>query len=238
LAAEDRRRHWEQQYAAREYDSNRFDDWISAYIDRLPHGAPILEIGSGEGFISEVLHGHGYDVLATDVVAMPLDQLKERAPDIDTMVLDFENPLPFSSEAFAAVVADLCLHYFDSRTTTRILSEIARVLQGDGIILARVNSSDDIHYGAGLGRQVEPGFYEYKGHFKRFFDRRMILDFFAEWNVVEIRPSLLVHWEKPKSVFEVMARRPGPPGRASVELRRVANRCPRASVGRLRPTDR
>lgn len=51
------------------------------------------------------------------------------------------------------------LHYFNNEAIKSIVEEIKRVLITDGYIIVRVNSVNDINYGAGNGEEIEKNFY-------------------------------------------------------------------------------
>ncbi|TFH06301.1 MAG: class I SAM-dependent methyltransferase [Spirochaetales bacterium] len=98
-----------------------------------------------------------------------------------TAQVDLAKPLPFRSGEFDVVIANLCLHYFDTPTTEGVLSEIARVLNPDGLLLARVNSFDD----------------------------DMVQKFLADWVVLSVDRHDINRYKAPKNVYEITARRPG-----------------------------
>jgi SAM-dependent methyltransferase len=123
------------------------------------------------------------------------------------MVVDLERPLPFPDDSFDGAVADLCLHYFNAGTIAAALAEISRILKPSGCLFARVNSTRDVHYGAGEGLEMERGFYNQAGHYKRFFDKPMIDGFFRAWEITALDQYDIRRHDKPKNVFEIVARK-------------------------------
>lgn len=215
---EDRRAYWDDLHAnlsARDSPGQepRVDPWVLDELARLPRVARVLELGCGRGHLAELLHAAGYDVHATDISPVALADLRHRAPGVHTTALDHAQPLPFAEATFDAVVADLSLHYFAADVTRRIFGEIARVLRADGHLLMRVNSAGDASYGAGVGREVEPGFYEHRDHYKRFFDEAMVRDFLAGWRDIRIRHGSTDRFGRTKHLLEAVARRPVVPPR-------------------------
>ena len=206
LVTEDRQTWWDARYIGVRYDATRHDDWISKHLVLIPPNLPLIELGCGFGFIAEITYRTGRNILATDISPIALAALQERRPEIPTQRVDFERRLPFGDFRFGAVIANLCLHYFDRDTTFRVLSEIQRVLASEGVLLCRVNSSSDIHYGAGIGELVEMGLYCKNGHYKRFFDEAMIGEFFDGWDLLELKNYDLAHYTPPKNVYEIVAR--------------------------------
>ena len=209
---EDRKHWWDSLYSRRTQEDAPNTaapaEWILAELTALSGVRNILDLGCGFGHAAERLHSAGYTVLATDISPVALRQLRHRAPGIGTLELDHARPLPFGSHSFDAVVADLSLHYFNAAVTEAIVAEIARVLRPQGVLIARANSINDTNYGAGLGREVEPGFFERDGHYKRFFDEPSLRRFLSGWHDVRIRHVSLDRIGPVKHVLQVFARRP------------------------------
>ena len=149
-------------------------------------------------------------MVATDIAPTAVRYMERFGDEFTMLRLDHAEPLPFEDGSIDVVIADLCLHYFDERTTMAILAEIRRVLTADGLLLARVNSCEDLNHGAGEGVEVEPGFYESNGHHKRFFDEAMVDQFFGSWRDLETSKYVVHRYGPPKVVFEIVARVPLP----------------------------
>src|SRR6187399_885418 len=103
--------------------------------------------------------GRGLSVLATDLSFEALQAARRSAAQAMFIRHDLTTPLPFRKASFGLVVASLCLHYFDRATTTRAIAEVHRCLVPGGLLLCRVNSVQDVLHGAGMGEEVEPGYY-------------------------------------------------------------------------------
>jgi SAM-dependent methyltransferase len=200
------RQRWNAYYQSSTYSQIRYSDWLSPHLAAVSLSTPIIEFGCGFGYLSELLFRSGYDIVATDIAQSALDALEARVPGIKTRPVDIHLPLPFSDESFGVAVADLCLHYFDSRTTASALAEIARLLRRDGLLCARVNSDRDYRHGAGVGHEIEHGFFEQNGHFKRFFDEPMVQQFFRTWRITSFTNYDTFQYEEPKNVYEIVAR--------------------------------
>ena len=99
--------------------------------------------------------------------------------------------LPFEDNLTDIIISDLSLHYFTEQKTFEILDEIKRVLSPNGLLFFRVNSINDVNYGAREGKEIESHLYETgDGRYKRFFDEKDIATFFANWE------KLYIHEEK------------------------------------------
>jgi hypothetical protein len=87
----------------------------------------------------------------------------------------------------------------------QIASELKRCLKTDGLLLARFNSTNDVNYGAGSGLEIEPNFYQVRSSTKRFFDETAVRIFLHGWGIQFLEENIIHRYEKPKSVWEVMA---------------------------------
>jgi SAM-dependent methyltransferase len=201
---EDRSGAWNDYYRSHDRGSVCFDHWIEKHGKFFGEGRSVVEFGCGFGYVTEALLAMGCRVLATDASAVALKKLKECLPAAQAMVVDLSRPFPFPDGAFDCAVADLCLHYFDGRTTAEILLEIARILVPRGFLLCRVNSSQDVHFGAGAGFERERGFYDRDGRCKRFFDEAMIGEFFAEWEMISLKRYDMRGYGQPKNLYEIV----------------------------------
>ena len=130
-------------------------------------------------------------------------------PKADVSQVDIRQGLPWQDDVFDLVLTSLSLHYFAWQTTRAIMDEIVRVLAPDGVLVGRVNSTLDIHHGAGQGTVLEPGLYHRDDPakpLKRFFtesDVRRLLD---EWEVLDLRSLEILRYCYPKHVVAFRAR--------------------------------
>jgi SAM-dependent methyltransferase len=153
--------------------SDNTDPWLERWKGVLESSGRglLLELGCGGGRDTRFLTALGFDVTAVDNSPNALELCSNTAPLARVRLLDISEPLPFSDQAFTAVVASLCLHFFPWSITLKIMEEIRRCLAPGGILLLRVNSIRDFHHDAAGAEEVEPNFFVLKGMLKRFFDR-------------------------------------------------------------------
>ncbi len=83
-----------------------------------------------------------------------------------------------------------------------------RCLKQDGWLLARFNSTNDVHFGVvGFGK-IEPNCYFVKGKSKRFFDYKALCKLFSRgWEIRSLEEMTITRYEKSKVVWEVVAQR-------------------------------
>ena len=111
------------------------DMWIEEYRDYFKIPGKCLELRCGIGQYSKELMNFGYEVISTDISNIALNEVKKF--NSNTMIVDMSKSLPFESNSFDLVFANLSIHYFDDRTTKELMSEIKRILKKDGLFIAR-----------------------------------------------------------------------------------------------------
>lgn len=187
------------------------DPWLDRWFDelgRMSGSLSVLELGCGPGRDTVLLAKKGHQVVAADVDEVALRRCAERVPSAHPVLLDLAVPLPFADEAFDAVMASLCLHYFDWAATQRAMGEIHRCLRMDGCLAVRVNSTKDVNHGAEGHPEIAHLFYDVDGRTKRFFDRASIEKLFAQgWRCDSVTEMTIERWALPKVVWEVFATR-------------------------------
>jgi len=167
--------------------------WLKPWVARISNKS-ILELGAGNGIDSACLRRYCRTLVATDL---------KSNQELEISYLDHGKPLPFDENSFDVVVASLTLHYFYWDHTAEIINEICRVLQSGGLLICRVNSANDDHYGANGYPEIEPGLYSVNGQQKRFFTREDIVTLFDEkWNLESIEEKRIDRYRHPKMVWE------------------------------------
>ncbi|WP_409343338.1 class I SAM-dependent methyltransferase [Paenibacillus sp. MBLB4367] len=199
--------HWNEVFAGLKLGKPQADFWLEKYEPRLasPQNGPVIDLGCRYGCDSMFLTERGYRVIACDFSSEALAIIREYVPGAETKLFDMTCGLPFPDGSARAVVADLSLHYFRWDDTVSIVSEIARVVGTGGLLLARLNSTRDVHYGAGQGIQVEPRYYEHEGRRKRFFDEADLQRLFAGWAIDVLTETNMQRYGKPKICWELAA---------------------------------
>ena len=184
-----------------------YDNWLDDYQDILKKcETPILDLGCGSGNDTLYLTERGFKVIACDYSDVALEQIQQQIKDVKTKLVDISQPLPFESMSFDLIIADLSLHYFDEQTTFKIMEEIKRILKPNGNLLARVNSTADLNYGAGQGEKIENNFYFVDGYNKRFFTIEDAEKFFSLIGKVNVKEADMLRYTKPKRVHRTLTK--------------------------------
>jgi ubiquinone/menaquinone biosynthesis C-methylase UbiE len=167
-------------------EGREFGSWLETHRDLLLEGTLALDLGCGLGDDARYLVDAGLRVVGMDLSVQRIAQAAQRAQGASFVVANLADGLPFRSDCAGVVTASLSLHYFDRRTTARIVHDIARVLQPGGILLCRVNVVGETQSLWGEGVEHEPDFFEVEpGRFKRFFSEDTLTEMLQQCLSVE-----------------------------------------------------
>jgi SAM-dependent methyltransferase len=203
------------------------DPWLKRWLPLLAartQGMPVLEIGCGHGDDTAALVGAGLPVIAFDLSAVSVRIAKARVPSALIERRDIRAPFPPAAQELGVVVASLSLHYFPWDETVDIVRRIHAVLRPGGVLLCRLNSTEDRNFGAAeqlqaapqdssKGQpqrhpQIEPNYFLVNGEPKRFFDETSARSLFSQgWNVLSAEHFTTRKYIKPKALWEVVVER-------------------------------
>ena len=200
---------WDRRYVRKE--TFEPDSWLRRWETLLGDikGGRALDVGCGGGWDSQFLRNSEFDVVSLDFSIRALRQARESGLDPGRLVqADIAEGVPLRSRSFGLIVANLVLHYFRWETTVRIMDELARCLKTEGKILVRVNSTEDVEFGATGNPEIEPGLYLVEGVAKRFFDRESVSRLFDDnWNILDVCERTSERGSRTKRLWEVLAER-------------------------------
>lgn len=192
------------------------DRWLERWLPLVREraaGARVLEIGCGHGDDTAVLAGAGLAVTAFDLSPVAVAATRLRVPAAAVARRDLREPLPLPPGAAGVVVASLSLHYFPWAETEAIVARVREALRPGGLLLCRLNSSEDRHFGASGHREIEPGLYDVDGTPKRFFDRDSVERLFASgWHRRSLEHRTTRKYARTKALWEAVLDRSSLPG--------------------------
>lgn len=208
-------------------DDNWLDRWLPTILGRAGGGC-VLEIGCGDGADTATLAKAGLSVIAFDLSEEGVRQTRKRVPSAFVECRDVRDPFPDAAVDLGAVVASLSLHYFPWEETRTLVSRIRQVLRPDGVLLCRLNSTEDKNFGATGHPEIEPSYYLVDGSPKRFFDEQAVRELFAQgWTMLSLEHFTTRKYVLQKALWEVVVSRDSEPLRADVP--RQAPRGPRGN---------
>ncbi|SCX73912.1 class I SAM-dependent methyltransferase [Variovorax sp. EL159] len=190
------------------------DPWLARWLPLLAERAgkdPVLELGCAAGRDTATLVDAGLHVVAIELSPDAVAQARVRVPaGAQFHCQDFRDPFPLPADATVGVVlASLSLHYFEWDATLELVRRIHRVLRPNGVLLCRLNSVNDLHYGGrgplSVTGRDEDCFYLFDGFPKRFFDRAAVERLFADgWHMRHLEEVTIDRYEHPKVAWEVV----------------------------------
>jgi SAM-dependent methyltransferase len=185
------------------------DRWLERWLPLIGEraaGLPILELGCGGGRDSEVLATAGHRVIGVDLSSAAIAKARRRVPAAAFHCQSIQAPWPV--ERAGVVLASLSLHYFPWGETVGLVERIRLTLDPKGLLLCRLNSTNDHHHGASAHPAIAENFYLVHGEPKRFFDGAAVDRLFAEgWRVLHKKEGVIARYDHPKSVWEVVLER-------------------------------
>ena len=183
--------------------TSTYDNWFNKYIHLLNKSDKIIELGCGRAYTSLYLLNNGFsDVTACDFSTEVINILNTEHKELNTSVFDISEKLPFKDDELNVIIADLCLHYFDSKKTKEILNEIYRVLKSGGYLIGRVNSANDKYHIPLSAKVLEKNFY-YDGEiYKKFFEGKEFKELFENFKILSLEEKHMDRYEKPKTLWE------------------------------------
>lgn len=191
------------------------DPWLERHRDALAAraGRTVLELGCGAGRDTGTLVAAGFRVVALDRADAAIARARAAVPSAEFHCQDMRDPWPASAHGVAIVVASLSLHYFAWDETCALVERIASALAPRGLLLCRLNSTNDVNYGAHGHPRIAENFYLVDDRPKRFFDRPTIDALFARgWNLCSVEERVVHRYAHPKVLWDIVAESPAQEG--------------------------
>lgn len=186
------------------------DPWLERWLPLIAARAgdlPILELGSGGGRDTATLAQAGHHIVGVELSGEAANRARERVPSAEIHCQDIREPFPLTGPV-GVVLASLSLHYFDWAETCGLVERVRAALHPAGVLLCRLNSTNDHHFGAIGHPAIERDFYLVDGAPKRFFDRAAVDRMFSRgWRPIGIEERVIDRYDHPKSVWEAVLER-------------------------------
>ncbi|MBI5589121.1 MAG: class I SAM-dependent methyltransferase [Deltaproteobacteria bacterium] len=184
------------------------DPWLHRWLPLVLKRAgdtPVLEIGCGSGEDSETLVSTGLTLIALDLSEQVIAAARKRVPTARFLCRDVREPFPLAMSSIGVVVASLSLHYFPWAETEALIHRVREVLRPGGLLLCRLNSTNDHNFGASGHTEIEANYYLVNGEPKRFFDKHAIDMVFREgWRMLSVEEQVTNKYAMPKALWEVI----------------------------------
>ena len=187
------------------------DPWLKRWLPLVAArtgGQPVLELGCGCGRDTATLVEAGHSVVGIELSAEAVAGARVRVPSAAFHCQDIRAPFPVADGGAGVVLASLSLHYFSWPETTVLVDRIRQVLRPGGVLLCRLNSTNDHHFGASGHPPIAENYYLVDGEPKRFFDRAAVDRLFASgWSTLGVEERMIDRYDHLKAAWEVVLER-------------------------------
>lgn len=188
--------------------TSSYDGWLEKYLPFFNTKKVFLELGCGRAYNSKRLLELGYkNITACDLSSEVINILKDECQELNSFCCDIAKPLPFSDGTIDVIIADLVLHYFNNQTMKEIVKELDRILDKDGYLIMRVNSSNDNYTKPGKDKEIEEEFYFDGDIYKKYYNEEELRKLFKNFTIYYIEEKKMDRYKKPKILWELCLRK-------------------------------
>ena len=117
------------------------DEFVEDLASRLPDGAPVLDLGCGDGLPTAQRLAARFRVTGVDVSAAQVDLARKNVPTGDIRQSDLSS-VRFPDGSLAAVIALYSITHVPREDHAALLRRIAGWLRPGGLFLATLNATD------------------------------------------------------------------------------------------------
>jgi len=114
-----------------------YAEWVGILTERLPKGAPVLDVGCGCGLPATRLLARAFEVTGVDFSAVQIERATKLVPSATFICSDIM-ALDFPPESFAAVVTFYAIIHMPLDDHPTLFQRMATWLRPGGILLAIV----------------------------------------------------------------------------------------------------
>ena len=170
--------------------------WLADFMQALPTGARILELGCGSGRDAEALLAHGFDVDATDgTPAMAAEAEQRLGRPVCIMRFDELSAV----DAYDGIWANASLLHVPRAALSKMLALVLRALKPGGLHFASYKA------GESAGRDILGRYYNY-------LDRNAVKHFYSRsgrWDILSVTDYVGSEYEgHPAPWISITARKP------------------------------
>ncbi len=120
-------------YAARTWRDYRH---LLAEVIRHAPGPPLLDIGSGYGFLVECARQFGMPAIALEASEIALAECRQRHPLADARAWSAGQPLPCADASIGVAMLNQVIDHVTLQENCLLFAELHRVLQPNGVLIA------------------------------------------------------------------------------------------------------
>jgi len=132
---------WWHEYA-NDYAERSWREYRSLLGEVLQHasGGPLLDVGSGYGFLVECARRFGIDAIGLEGADEALEESRARHPLADVRAWRAGTEIPLTSESIGIAVANEFIDHITIEQNRALFRELWRVLKPDGVVIVKLPS--------------------------------------------------------------------------------------------------
>ena len=180
------------------------DLWINDYKEYLKGGS-CLDLGCGLGQFSKWFMENGYEVISSDISKIALDKVKEFNKNV--VNIDMREKLPFEDNRFDLVFANLSIHYFSDLDTKKLMNEIKRILNKNGLLIGSVNGIQGLDIIKNTAKELEYHYYYNKDKYIRLFDMEDVKKYLSIFDIIRIDERETIRFGHTKNYIVFIAKK-------------------------------
>ena len=173
------------------------DIWIDEYKKYFENKGKCLDLGCGIGQYSKKLIEYGYDVISADISDIALNKVKEFNTNV--IKVDMREKLPFESDEFDLVFANLSIHYFSDADTHKLMEEIKRILKNGGLFIGSVNGIQGYEKIKDTAVELEKHYWLNKNKCVRLFDLEDLKNYLGIFDILKIEERETIRFNHKKN---------------------------------------
>lgn len=129
-------------YAQMTSDANQADPILGAFLQAIPKGAQLLDLGCGPGDSAAVMSAHGHNVTATDAVPEMVELAKKHA-GVTAHVANFDDIT--GTDVYDGIWANFSLLHAPKIDMPRHLAAISQALKPQGVFHIAMKTGSGEH---------------------------------------------------------------------------------------------
>ena len=135
---------------------------------------------------------HWYNISGISVVSKNAIRLlkNKKVRNIKPIVADISK-IKLKNK-FDIIYANLSLHYFGDKATTKIFLELYKMLNKGGYLFVRCKSADDPMYGK--GKRLEDDYFIFQNHKRHFFSKSYMKEKLHKFRILSIKRTSSKHF--------------------------------------------
>lgn len=114
---------------------------LQEFIDMLPNGARVLDVGCAGGRDSAILRDAGFEVIGIDLSEIFLELARERVPGVEFQLMDARE-LKFGHDTFDGIWVNAVLLNLDRSEIPGVLHGLAKTMKPGGICVVGVKEGE------------------------------------------------------------------------------------------------